>query len=510
MKLKVKNLKKRLNRLLLCGLIVCALAVPAGLANGEDAAAPIPETQPPATAVPTQAPVQETVPDPTQAASVELTQEPSADPTQEASTEPTQEPSADPTQEASTEPTQEPSVEPTQEASTEPTQEPSAEPTQEASAEPTQEPSIEPTQEPGVEPTPEPTLDPGASPSADPSMEPTLDPSLEPTLDPSLEPTLDPSLEPTVSPEASIEPRPTPGSNGGLVNITPEGTAQQENGVWRIQPTAPDSPISFGWTVSGEAVNYLVYTQSGQDVPVFIAETQQLRIDLSTAGYMNGQYTLYVGAYLADGSITWGSTAFELAAQQGGPPSGGFPGGFTGGGGGRPGGMGSMDGFAQEEQGFSVTPGEALTRKHSSGTKNTAAYTHSEIAASGEAVTALALSSTQTEITLDSGAAFIAETENGVLHLRPESDGETWMLNALAMKTMAESGVESVVFHVGDGEYTLPTQMQFSGSVYASLRAKGYVSKDMEIRVDAMGVRVHIAGGIYQINENGELMPCEE
>jgi len=52
--------------------------------------------------------------------------------------------------------------------------------------------------------------------------------------------------------------------------------------------------------------------------------------------------------------------------------------------------------------------------------------------------------------------------------------------------------------------------MEFSGSVYASLRAKGYVSKDMEIRVDARGVRVCIAGGVYSINDSGELIPGEE
>ena len=78
------------------------------------------------------------------------------------------------------------------------------------------------------------------------------------------------------------------------------------------------------------------------------------------------------------------------------------------------------------------------------------------------------------------------------------------------MNTLAESGVERVVFQLGSISYSLPTRMNFSGSVYAALRADGYVSKDMEICIDAQGVRAQIAGGVYRIHENGELVPCEE
>ena len=275
--------------------------------------------------------------------------------------------------------------------------------------------------------------------------------------------------------------------------------------------------MSFVWTVSGEATGHLVYVQNGQGEMSFVAETQSARIELSSANYAQGQYTLYAGAILADGSVTWGSAIFELLSQQQGPPQGGVPGGFPGGfpgggfGGGKPGGSAAMGGeMPQEEQGFRVTPGEALTSKHASGTKDTTAYTHSEIADTEEAVTALALSSTQTEITLDKGAAFFVIKDDARLQLVPESEGERWQLNALAMTTLAQSGVERVVFHVDNLSYSLPTQIKFSGSVYASLRADGYVSKDMEIRIDARGVRVYIAGGVYQINENGELVPCEE
>ena len=331
---------------------------------------------------------------------------------------------------------------------------------------------------------------------------------MEPTLEPTPEPSLEPSVSPSVSPEPSATPLPLPGQIGDLVSITPEGTAQQENGVWKIQLSAPDSPMPFVWTVSGEATSYLVYTQAGQDATVFIAETHDARIELPSVNYIQGQYTLYVGAYLTDGSITWGRIIFELASQQPGVP-GGFPGGFPGGG--RPGGgSGGMGEMSPEEQGFRVTPGKALTSKHSSGTKDTTAYTHSEIIDSTETMTALALSSTQTEITLDSGAAFFASKDDGKLQLTPESDGACWHLNALAMNTLAESGIDRVIFNVGSTAYSMPTRMEFSGSVYASLRAKGYVSKDMDIRVDARGVRLHIADGVYSISDSGELIPCEE
>ena len=439
--------------------MVCSLAVPAGFADEENTGDPAPETSPPVTQAPA-------TPEP--ATPVPVTEEPTSEPTQEPTSEPTQEPTS------------------------EPTQEPSSEPTQEPSSEPTQEPSSEPTQEP--------------------SSAPSLEPSSAPTLEPTPEPSPAPSVSPSVSPEPSATPLPLPGEIGDLISITPEGTAQQENDVWKIQLSGPDSPLSFAWTVSGEATSHLVYTQTGQDAVAFIAETSDARIELSSANYVQGQHTLYVGAVLADGSVTWGSIIFELASPQSGPP-GGFPGGgFPGGGkpgGGKPGG-GGLGEMPQEEQGFRVTPGQALTGKHSSGTKDTTAYTCSKIIDSQEAMAALVLSSTQSEITLDNGAFFYVSEEDGKLNLIPETDGECWQLNVLAMNTLSQSGIDRVVFHLGSTSCSLPAQMEFSGSIYASLRAKGYVSKDMDICVDARGVRVQIAGYVYSINDSGELIPYEE
>lgn len=429
---------KRIDKLMLCSLMVCALAVPA---SGEE---PVQETGT-STSAPTQA----------------VTQAPESTATTEVSAAPSQSAEA----EVSAAPSQPPDVQPGQ----------SSEP--EVSAAPSQPPDVQPSQsaEPGV--------------SAEPSQQPSQSPD---------------DGEPTAEPGETAEPSqpPLPGSIDGLVQIVPEGTAQQENGIWRIQLSAPDASLAFTWTVSAEATGYLVYVQSEAGELRLLAETGEGRIALAATAYMTGQHTLYVGAILTDGSVTWGCITFALAGQGGGGHGGAFPGG------GRTG--GSAGQLPQEEQGFHVTPGEALSSSHASGTKDTTAYACSEIPASTEAMTALLLDSTQTEIALDGGAAFYVSEENAVLQLIPESDGACWQLNALALKTLAESGVERVVFHLGERSWELSTRMEFGGSAYAALRAAGYVSKDMELRIDEQGLRVEIAGAIYGIDANGALVPDGE
>ena len=408
-------MKTRLDKLLLCGLIACALALPVSL--GEEAA------------LPTEAP----------------TAEATAEPTQEPTSAPTPEPTQDPAGEATAEPTAEPTLAPSPEAT--------AEPTPEQSPEVTPEPTLEPT----AEPTPEPT--------------------------------------PSATPDAGTTA--LPDSIGGLVHITPENGMQQEDGSWSIALTEPGAALAFSWTVDAEAQKYFVYRQETSDSMRLIAETAGTRIELPSADYANGQFTLYLGAQLADGSMSWGRISFALATQQGG-----FPGGM----GGQPGGSGgaAAGGMPEEEQGFRIVPGEALTSKHASGTMDTTAYTHSEIISSDEAISELTLESTQSRIALD-GGAFYATVADGALTLTPEDGGDAWRLSALAMKTLANSGVETVHFQLGDAVCSLSTNLEFSGSAYASLRAQGYVSKDMELQITAQGVYVHVAGGVYAINESGEL-----
>ena len=342
-----------------------------------------------------------------------------------------------------------------------------------------------PLQEPSPEPTAEPTQEPEPSVTSDPAISP------EPTITP----------EPTATPEPTCTPPAEPGIPGELVVITCEGNAKFADDVWEIALNAQDAGVDFSWMVEGTAEMFYLFADSD-----YLGETTEFRTSLSPQAYMDGQHTLYVGALLDDGSIIWGAANFRITSD--GKPSGGFPGGRPSGGN-RPSSSGAA-GTSAEEQGFHVTPGKALTSKHSSGTKNTAVYTCSEINDSAEAITALVLECTQTEITLDGGAAFFASKDDGKLQLTSESDGACWHLNALAMNTLAESGIDRVVFHVGGTAYSMPTRMEFSGSIYASLRAKGYVSKDMEIRIDALGVHISVDGCSYSINDANELVPCEE
>lgn len=330
----------------------------------------------------------------------------------------------------------------------------------------------------------------------------TAEPSPAPTdsAEPSLEPTETPSPAPTETPEAT--PRPTPDSAGDRVQIRAEGDARMENGVWRVRLSAPDGKLAFTWTVDGEACGYLIYVQDGQDGLNFLAETASSRMELNGQDYLRGQYTLYVGAQLADGGYAWGKIAFEAEAEQTGFPGG--MGGFHGGGFGG----GSMQ--PQEEQGFRITPGVALTSKHASGSMDASAYASSEIPESETGLSALKLSSTQTEITLDGGeSSFSVHLDQGKLVLQPESQGECWQLSLLAMNTLAQSGVDRVAFYLGADCRSMPCGLELKGEIYASLRAQGYVSKDAILKIDGRGVRVCIADGEYSINESGELLPLE-
>ncbi len=361
------------------------------------------------------------------------------------------------------------------------------------------------TEEPAYKPIDTPTEIPKEQPADTPTQEPTSGPAQDPEPSATTEPTITP--EPTVAPTPTTTPEPTffpptePGIPGELVVITCEGNAKFADDAWEIALNAQDAGVDFSWIVEGTAEKFYLFADSD-----YLGETTEYRASVSSQPYMNGQHTLYVGALLDDGSITWGAVNFRITSD--GKPSGGFPGGRPSGGN-RPSGSGAA-GTSAEEQGFHITPGKALTSKHSSGTKNTAAYTCSEINDSAEAITALVLESTQTEIKLDGGAAFFAFKDDGTLQLMPESDGACWQLTVLAMNTLAESGIDRVVFHVGGTAYSIPTRMEFNGSVYASLRAKGYVSKDMEIGIDAPGVHVFVDGFSYRINEADELVPYEE
>lgn len=384
-------------------------------------------------------------------------------------------------------------------------------PTSAPAPEVTQAPATDPTSDPTSEPAPSPTSEPSSEPTAAPSNEPTPQPSSDPTSDPSSEPTMQPAQSPDVSPTPSPDatPLPLPGESSDRITITPEGSAQENNGVWSISLSDPSAPLAFGWVCNESASHYLVYTKDAQDNARFIVDTADVRVELSAMDYMQGSFTLHVGAVLSDGQIIWGSISFELA----GGMSGGMPGGFGGFGGGMPGAMGGD--MPEGEMGFRVTPGQALTSSHSSGSMDTSAYASSTITAGDAAVSALTLDSTQTVILLDDGASnFFVSSSDASLTLTPQSEGEEWQLSLLALNTLFQSGVDQAVFHIGNTSITLSTDLQLYGDIYAQLRSQGYVRKDFKLRISASGVQVCIdaesldpaSPKLYSINESGELV----
>lgn len=371
---------------------------------------------------------------------------------------------------------------------------------------PTQAPTDTSTDMPTDVPTDVPTETPTDTPTDTPTEAPTEAPTETPTEVPTDVPSETPTPEPTPEPTPSATPLPQPGAEDGLVSVAPEGSAQNNGGVWSITLSNPDAPLAFCWTCAEAASGYLVYAGDTSGSADFISETQSTRIELSAAGYMGGRHIIYVGAVRADGSVSWGSATFEIA---GGFP-GGRPGGMGGFGGKRPGGAGGAGDMMEADMGFRVTPGEALSSSHASGSADATAYVCSTIESTGEAVRALVLESTQAEITLDGGeSAFTAIVEDGRLTLTPESGGSEWRLSALAMNTLVASDVERVVFELDDFSCSLPSGLSLSGSVYASLRAQGYVSKDCVLSITAQGLSVDVAGNKYSINRSGELVPPE-
>lgn len=370
----------------------------------------------------------------------------------------------------------------------------------------TQAPTDAPADTPTPAPTDTPTDVPTEAPTDVPTVAPTDVPTDTPTETPTDVPTVAPTETPAPEPTPSATPLPQPGAEDGLVSVSPEGSAQNNGGVWSITLANPDAPLAFSWTCAEAASGYLVYAGDTSGSANFISETQSTRIELSAASYMDGRHIIYVGAVRADGSVSWGSATFEIA--------GGFPGGGRGGmggfGGKRSGGAGGAGDMMEAEMGFRVTPGEALTSSHASGSADATAYVCSTIESTEEAVRALVLESTQTEITLDGGeSAFTAIVEDGQLTLTPESGGSEWRLSALAMTTLAASGVERVVFELDAFSCSLPSELNLSGSVYASLRAQGYVSKDCVLSITTQGLSVDVAGSKYSINQSGELVLLE-
>ena len=183
--------------------------------------------------------------------------------------------------------------------------------------------------------------------------------------------------------------------------------------------------------------------------------------------------------------------------QQGGKPRGG---------GARSGGNKGGSGDTEAEQGFTVTPGQALSNTHTSGSKDMRLYGAVNLSVDGEAaMNRLTLDGTALDIRLGDDAPFTASVEDGVLSLIPAGDAQSWLLNGLALKTLARSGVDILRLELNGSAVDFPTEPVLSGSVYAALRAEGRSSGDYRYTVTADGASLTVGERTYMLTETGEL-----
>ena len=344
-----------------------------------------------------------------------------------------------------------------------------------APAEETPEASAPATQAP-AEP-PETTTDPSASPEA--------------SLAPTDEPTAQPSPEPSATPSASA------------LSLVAEGATQDGEETWQFALTPDANEICFSWSAAEGATAYACEILDAQGNAIHSIQTAQCRLSLPARDYAADRYILRIRAMAEDAILAEDSLAFRLAPSGqpgGGRPSGGF-------GGGRPSG-GSASGDAPEaEQGFRVTPGEALTTSHASGTKDMRIYGTVALEPVEAPVAQLTLGDAELSVRLDGGeSTFTAALEGETLVLTPETGGTVWTVNARALEILNRSGAAALTLRLDGEAILLPTDFKFQGAAYAALRSRGYVSGDFNLCIDRDGLRVEVDGQSFLINDNGELI----
>lgn len=366
---------------------------------------------------------------------------------------------------------------------------------------PTAAPTTEPTPAPTVEPTVEPTTEPTAAPTEAPTAAPTTEPTTTPTAEPTSEPTAEPTTEPTTAPTA--QPTPTPAQ----LEIVPEGSVQLTENVWRISVASAEDEIRFRWTAIEGATVYAVQITDGNGNIIYTAqEPAASAIIPANTLQINAAYTISVSAYANEAPLIAEKNDFILVLEAEKPDDMPNRGGFSGGG--RfPSGNAQVSGEAQADMGFHVTAGEALTSRHAAGTGDAQAYGTLKIVLSDAAETALSLDGTELSVTLNDGeSGFCAAQDGDRLILTPETDGDAWHINALALKTLRRSGISALRLRINDAEIEISTNWQPCGAIYAGLSAAGYVSKDYELTVTASEQIVTVAGQTYKFNENNELV----
>lgn len=310
-------------------------------------------------------------------------------------------------------------------------------------------------------------------------------------------------------------PDSAPESGLSLAVSEPQGLLITE-GAYQVDPSKVEA-LNLAWQFGGECDGYAVEVSGG----AYSGRTDECALTLPLKGLEAGAYTVTVDALKGDESVAKAQLAFVIASQskdsedeqseeqqegeqqgeqQGGKPQGG---GSKGGGSGTKGG----DGTSEEEQGFSVTPGEALVNTHTSGTRDMSLYGAIALTLDGEGpMTRLTLGGTILDIRLSDDGLFTASFEEDMLALTPQGEGRAWLLNGLALKTLAISGVSTLRLALDGGTVDFPTEPALTGVNYGALRAAGWASAYYCYAVAADGVTLSVAGRTYVLTEEGELL----
>lgn len=295
------------------------------------------------------------------------------------------------------------------------------------------------------------------------------------------------------------------------LTITAEGAQQSEDGAWQFPASAPDATVRFTWTALEGASEYSWQIADAAGNVVAEGNQGETLLELSARDYAAGRFTLTVQAQV-DGETVQASLSFELAQTQN---PGGFPGRFPGGRhggfggfpGGRPSGGAGFDGdMPQEEQGFHVTPGVALTDAHASGSKDMSNYGAANLSLPEAPVAWLALSGNAADVRRADWNSFTAALDEDTLTLSCGDSAAEWVVNPLALTALRLSDVAELELNFGAESVVLPTDLEFTGTVYASYRMQGYVSKDFELHISLRGITAVVDGETYALDSTYELI----
>ncbi len=300
------------------------------------------------------------------------------------------------------------------------------------------------------------------------------------------------------------------GETAGLaITVTsPQGLLITE-GVYQVDPDQVDA-LALAWQYGGECDAYDVSISGG----IYSGRTEEDAVTVPLSQLAAGTYTVTVVAIRDDEAVAQASLSFNLipkddnteedpgkdGRQDDQPPRGGQRGG-------KPRGGTARNGGGQEaEQGFHVTPGQALISTHTSGNRDMRFYGAIALTLDAEtAMNVLTLGDTALDIRLSDGGLFTASLEADALALVPQGEAQAWLLNGYALKTLARSGVTRLCLTLDDMTVEFPTQPELSGSNYGALRAAGRTSRDYSYAVASNGCTVTVAGQTFQLTAEGEL-----